>query len=194
MKHRVTGCINPSKLQCPSCSLTYSRPQSRLRHFIWSHQDLERLVMQDFNVRLSEFQPSVRDLEIVRKKCERKSIGNGHTIGSEDFKDLTDLAALPVHDHLDLKSNMSSCELCGEEFKSGVNKATDKGDHLLAHFKDDIFKDLPAQKPFKCPKCTFIGKDIAGKMSPLGSVSRCWNKKMLFISKSCPKGSHNILL
>ena len=128
--------------------------------------------MQDFNVRLSEFQPSTRDLEIVRKKCERRSAGNGSTTGSshdqdEEFKDLTDLAALPVHDNLDLKSNVSSCELCGEEFRSSVNKARDKGVHLLAHFKEDIIKDLPFQKPFQCPKCTFDGKDLTGRPTRL---------------------------
>ena len=81
------------------CPLTYEKPQSRLRHFIWSHQDLERLVIQDFNVKLSEFMPSSRDLEIVKQKNERKS-GTG---ADEDVKDLTDLAALPVHERIDLK-------------------------------------------------------------------------------------------
>ena len=122
--------------------------------------------MQDFSVRLSEFQPSTRDLEIVRKKCERRSAGNGATGSGQDpdeeFKDLTDLAALPVHDTLDLKSNASSCELCGEEFRSSVNKARDKGAHLLAHFKEDLIKDLPLQKPFQCPKCTYVGRDLPG--------------------------------
>lgn len=62
LRQRIAGCIDPNSHQCPSCSVSYVQPQSRLRHFIWSHQDLERLVMQDFNVRLSEFMPSTRDL------------------------------------------------------------------------------------------------------------------------------------
>ena len=121
--------------------------------------------MQDFNVRLSEFMPSTRDLEIVKKKCERRTNGSGRSNRmeeEEEFKDLTDLAALPVHDRIDLKLNVSSCELCGEEFGASVNRVRDKGIHLLGHFREEILRDLPMQKPFKCPKCTFTGKDISG--------------------------------
>ena len=107
LRRRISSCINPNSTQCPSCSQTYSQPQSRLRHFIWSHQDLERLVMQDFNVRLSEFMPSSRDLEIVKKKCERRSGEEASADEDDDVTDLTDLAALPVHDKIDLTLNVS---------------------------------------------------------------------------------------
>ena len=106
LRRRISSCINPNSTQCPSCSQTYSQPQSRLRHYIWSHQDLERLVMQDFNVRLSEFIPSSRDLEIVRKKCERRSGEEASADEDDDVTDLTDLAALPVHDNIDLTLNL----------------------------------------------------------------------------------------
>ena len=76
-----------------------------------------------------------------------------------EFKDITDLAALPVSDAIDVKLQHPYCELCGEEFKNSVNKARDKSVHLMGHFREDIVKDLPTQRPFKCPKCTFVGKD-----------------------------------
>jgi hypothetical protein len=42
--------------------------------------------------------------------------------------------------------------LCGEEFKTSVNKARDKGVHLLGHFREEVTKLLPSQKPHKCPR------------------------------------------
>jgi uncharacterized C2H2 Zn-finger protein len=54
-----------------------------------------------------------------------------------------------------------SCELCGEEFKTSVNKARDKSVHLLGHFREEVMKHLPRRKPYKCPKCTFTGRDIS---------------------------------
>ena len=63
--------------------------------------------MQDFNVRLSEFMPSSRDLEIVKKKCERRSGEEASADEDDDVTDLTDLAALPVHDKIDLTLNVS---------------------------------------------------------------------------------------
>ena len=103
----MANCIDPHQTKCPACTLTYEKKQSRLRHFIWSHQDLERLVVQDHQVRLSEFMPSLRDLEIVKIK----QAGAGSDM---DFKDITDLAALPVHEHIDVKLTSPSCELCGK--------------------------------------------------------------------------------
>merc|ERR1719412_758715 len=100
LRQRLSNCIDSQNLQCPACPLKYEKKQSRLRHFIWSHQDLERLVMQDHQVRLSEFIPSLRDLEIVRLKNEVKLRPQEVTM---DFKDITDLAALPVHDSIDVK-------------------------------------------------------------------------------------------
>ena len=76
-----------------------------------------------------------------------------------EFKDITDLAALHVADAIDVKLQHPYCELCGEEFKNSVNKARDKSVHLMGHFREEIMKDLPSSKPFKCPKCTFLGKD-----------------------------------
>ena len=75
------------------------------------------------------------------------------------FKDNTDLAGLPVADAIDVKLQRPYCELCGEEFKNSVNKSRNKRIHLMGHFREDIMKDLPSMKPFKCPKCTFLGKD-----------------------------------
>ena len=93
---------------------------------------MERLVMQDHQVRLSEFMPSLRDLEIVRLKNEVKLRPQEVTM---DFKDITDLAALPVHDSIDVKLQSPSCELCGEEFKNSTGKAKEKSIHLISHFR-----------------------------------------------------------
>ena len=68
-------------------------------------------------VRLSEFMPSTRDLEIVKVKNELK---NGE---SGSLKDITDLAALPVNHTIDVRLNIPSCELCGEEFRNTANRA-----------------------------------------------------------------------
>lgn len=105
-----------------------------------------------------------RDLEIVRQKNELRLQQNGpeaEAAGNKivEFKDITDLAALPVADAIDVKLQHPYCELCGEEFKNSVNKARDKSVHLMGHFREEIMKDLPSSKPFKCPKCTFLGKD-----------------------------------
>jgi hypothetical protein len=81
------------------CTQTFEKHQVRLRHFIWAHQDLERLVIQDFNVKLSEFMPSAKDLEMVKQKNERK----GESAEEDDKKDLTGLEILPVHERIDLK-------------------------------------------------------------------------------------------
>ena len=71
LRSRLEKCLDPASERCPACALTYDKKQSRLRHFIWSHQDLEGLVVQDAQVRLSEFMPSLRYLKtrhiIVRK-------------------------------------------------------------------------------------------------------------------------------
>ena len=60
LRSRLEKCLDPASERCPACALTYDKKQSRLRHFIWSHQDLEGLVVQDAQVRLSEFMPSLR--------------------------------------------------------------------------------------------------------------------------------------
>ncbi len=149
LRSRLTNCLDPTSPRCPVCTLTYEKRQSRVRHLIWSHQDLEGLVLQDSHVRLSEFTPSERDLEMVKAKQE----------GSEEIHAITDLAALPVNDNIDVKLQHPFCELCGEEFKNSVNKARDKSAHLLGHFREDVCKDLPSCRPYKCPKCTFLGRD-----------------------------------
>jgi hypothetical protein len=54
--------------------------------------------------------------------------------------------------------------LCGEEFNTGISTAREKSQHLISHFREDISKDLPTKKPFKClqtAECTYIGKDLA---------------------------------
>lgn len=45
LREKLEHCLDPNLTRCPACTLTYDRKQSRLRHFIWSHQDLEALVM-----------------------------------------------------------------------------------------------------------------------------------------------------
>ena len=60
LRSRLEKCLDPASQQCPACALTYDKKQSRLRHFIWSHQDLEGLVVQESQVKLSEFMPSLR--------------------------------------------------------------------------------------------------------------------------------------
>ena len=103
--------------------------------------------MQDHQVKLSEFMPSLRDLEIVRLKNEVKlRPPEDQKEAAENFKDITDLAALPVQDHIDVKLQIPSCELCGEEFKSSVSKARDKSIHLISHFKEEIMKELPQNR------------------------------------------------
>ena len=88
-------------------------------------------------VRLSEFMPSTRDLEIVKVKNERKN-GGPNADGADDLKDITDLAALPVNPAVDVRLAIPSCELCGEEFRNSVNKSRDKGVHLLGHFREEV--------------------------------------------------------
>ena len=156
LRDRLQNSLHPHDARCPACTLSYEKKQSRLRHYIWSHQDLEGLVVQDSGVRLSEFMPSLRDLDIVRQKNEMRI---NPEVTKLDFKDITDLAALPVYDFIDVKLQNSSCELCGEEFSKSGNKARDKTLHLMGHFKEEVFKDLPSHRPFKCPKCTYVGKD-----------------------------------
>ena len=143
--------------RCPVCPLEYQTQQSRLRHYIWSHKDLERMVIDSVGVRLSEFMPSMRDLDIVKMKNVQKPDG---TPSKPEFKDITDLASLSVSNVVDVKCNVPSCELCGEEFTTSVNKVRDKGVHLLSHFRDLVLKQIPNKKPFNCPKCTFEGRDV----------------------------------
>lgn len=95
LRPRLANCLNPNTNECPSCRQTFDKPQVRLRHFIWAHQNLEQLVIQGFNLKLSEFMPSAKDLEMVKLKTERK--------GESDEKDLNDLACLPVNDAIDMK-------------------------------------------------------------------------------------------
>ena len=105
-----------------------------------------------------------RDHDVVRQKNELRLQQNrpeAEAAGNKivGFKDVTNLLALPVDDAIDVKLQRPYCELCGEEFKNSVNRARNKSVHLLGHFREDIMKDLPSMKPFKCPKCTFLGKD-----------------------------------
>ena len=156
--------------------MVFEKKQSRLRHFIWWHHDLERLVMQNCQVRLSEFIPSLRDLEIRKIKLAGGAAGS---INNENITE--DLAALPVLEYIDVMSDDEGlskiltnphCELCGLEFKTGNptprNSAgkkrapflarDKKSQHLISHFREDILKDLPDKR--KCPKCTYIGKSL----------------------------------
>jgi len=89
LRPRLSSCLNPNSSQCPSCQQTFEKQQVLLRHFIWAHQNLEQLVVQDFNLKLSEFMPSAKDLEIVKQKNERK--------GESDEKDLNDLVPMPLN-------------------------------------------------------------------------------------------------
>ena len=83
--------------------------QSRLRHLIWSHEDLESLVIKEIGIKLSDFLPTSRDMEIVKNK-ERKSNGLP-TTGNP--RELTDLAALPINNEIDIRCSLPTCELCG---------------------------------------------------------------------------------
>ena len=94
-------------------------------------------------------------MKLQQNRPEAEAAGNKIML----FKDNTDLAGLPVADAIDVKLQLPYCELCGEEFKNSVNKSRNKRIHLMGHFREDIMKDLPSMKPFKCPKCTFLGKD-----------------------------------
>ena len=60
LRSRLENIRNPDSQRCSACTFTHDKKQSRLRHFIWSHQDLERLVFQYDRVWLSEFLPSLR--------------------------------------------------------------------------------------------------------------------------------------
>ena len=163
------------QVKCPYCPLKFEKKQSRLRHFIWAHYDLQGLVMKDHQVRLSEFMPSLRDLKIGKFKLSG--------VGSDkDFKDITDLAALPVYEHIDVKLTRPLCELCGEEFKTGTSTARDKSQHLISHFREDISKDLPTKKPFRClqtAECTYVGKDLTDLTTHYGL-----NHKIVFVGKN----------
>ena len=160
LRAKVSNWVAAEGDQCPSCPLRYPKRQSRLRHFIWSHQDLEKLALQEVRVKLSEFMPSTRDLDIVQMKQQQKEAEERGEEFKPEFRDLTDLAMLPVNDEIDVKCAEQSCELCGEEFSASVNKARDKGVHLLSHFRDDILREIPSTRPFKCPRCPYEGRDV----------------------------------
>ena len=165
--------------KCPACPRVFKEHQALSRHFVWCHQDLEKMVFVDNQVRLSEFLPSTRDLDVVKLKNDNKiRLESGQEELRLDFKDITDLAALPIYTSIDIKCSIPSCELCGEEFSTSVNKARDKGVHLLSHFRDDIMKDIPNKKPFNCPTCTFVGKDIMDLVRHYGLSHRAVFKSM----------------
>ena len=67
--------------------------------------------------------------------------------------------------------------ILGEEFKTGI--ARDKSRHLISHFREDILKDLPANRPFRCPKCTYVGRDLTDLTTHYGL-----NHKIVFIGKN----------
>ena len=158
LRPKLGNCLDANTNKCPACPLTYDKTQSRLRHFIWSHQDLDGLALSNSSMRLSEFMPTERDLEVVRIKNEMMQ--NPQAQIQMEYKNITDLAALPVYDNIDVKCATANCELCGEEFKTSANKSRDKANHLIGHFRQEVLKDLPIEKPYKCPKCAFIAKDL----------------------------------
>ena len=100
--------------------------------------------------------PSTRDLEIVKVKNERANKMSGEE--TQGLKDITDLAALPVHSTIDVRLNIPSCELCGEEFRNTANRARDKGVHLLGHFRDQVMAGLGQQQASLL--CFSFGREV----------------------------------
>ena len=68
LRSLLENVLDANSQKCPMCSLTFEKKQPRLRHFIWHHQNLEGIVMQECKVKLSEFLPTKKDLEMVRQK------------------------------------------------------------------------------------------------------------------------------
>ena len=52
-------------------------------------------------------------------------------------------------------------------------------------FREDILKELPQTKPYKCPKCTYMGKDMTDLMRHYGL-----NHKMLFVAMQTELGEN----
>ena len=90
--------------------------------------------MKECKIKLSEFTPTKKDLEMVRRRTVNSK-------PSTEFKYITDMAAFSVSDTIDVKLERPFCELCGEDFDKSVNKALDKKTHLMGHFREDIMKD-----------------------------------------------------
>ena len=207
---RLANCIDPHQLNCYwGCPLLFEKKQTRLRHFIWSHQDLERLVMENFKVRLSGFMPSLLDLEIRKIDPRILEVSSNHHwielagVGGVNQKVVMDLAALSVHEHIDVLEDEGmlkiltnpQCELCGLEFKTGSTNAKSrphrgllygrpilardkKRQHLICHFRDVILKDLPVTRPFRCPKCPRTGKSLIDLTTHYG-----WNHNIVLAGK-----------
>ena len=69
------------------------------------------------------------------------------------------------------------CEICGKEYE-GKNKSMNKVQHMIHHFKEQLYKSLPAKSeeglPYKCPEegCKFETKHKPDWARHYGSVHK----------------------
>ena len=156
--------------------------------------------MENFKVRLSDFMPSLLDLEIRKIDPRILEVSLNHHwielagVGGVNQKVVMDLEALSLHEHIDVLEDEEmlkiltnpQCELCGLEFKTGSTNvkrrpilARDKKrQHLICHFRDVILKDLPVTRPFRCPKCPHTGKSLIDLTTHYG-----WNHNIVLAGK-----------
>ncbi len=118
LRARLARVIPQGATTCPApdCPKEFETRQTCVRHFVSSHQSLDRLVEEELGLKLSEFPPSIRDVELERNRSEKVSPSKS------EFKEVADVAELPVKSAVDVKCKFPSCELCGEEFTTSVNK------------------------------------------------------------------------
>ena len=161
--------------------MVFEKKQTRLRHFIWSHQDLDRLVMENFKVRLSDFMPSLLDLEIRKIDPRILEVSLNHHwielagVGGVNQKVVMDLAALSVHEHIDELEDEEmlkiltnpQCELCGLEFKTGSMNAKSRPHRGLLYGRPILARDKKRQHLI----CHF--RDVILKDLPVTRPFRC---------------------
>jgi hypothetical protein len=164
LRERLSAQLDKRSTACPVCHVKLENHQARLRHFAWNHQNLEDIVLEQFQMRLSEFPYSTRDLRL------KELLSGARATDGEDshFKELTDLAELPADDSVDVECSKPSCELCGEKFQFGGNNARLKGVHLLRHFREEILQRVTNKQPFTCSMCKFTGRDFMDVCSHYG--------------------------
>ncbi len=123
LRGRITQSVASVRTTCPApdCGLSFDSWQVCARHYAGRHLALAQVVEQDLGLPLSEFPSSARDVEIEKNK-NAQAVSDASPPAKAEFKEVMDLADLPVKSTVDVKCNFPSCELCGEEFTTSVNK------------------------------------------------------------------------
>ncbi len=119
LRARLSRDVPKGMNACPSpgCGAKFDAWQACLRHYAQKHQHLDQLLYADHGLQLSDFPFSAKDAEMDKARAEAEAAGT-----KMEAKDIQDLAELPIRSAIDVKCNSPSCELCGEEFTTSVNK------------------------------------------------------------------------